>query len=329
MAAWQVQKSTHVKERNVLPLTLWRARGSRRPGASRSAARHPAQLYAAPVSTALYALPRSVYSEYMVHSWSTASALVLLTAPTALGCTRDEECSLLGLCREGRCICDPPWRGPSCSTLAVGPTSPRGAYGVTPRVTSWGGLPILSNDDALYHLFVTEIVGAGCGLATWSTHSTVTHAVSSSATGPYTKRSTALWHQAHNPQPFRFGKNWYIAHIGSADNTSDAGPCNTTHGTEGVDSISVPVASTLHRAPHPDGPWVPVPHPPACNNPSPFLAPNGTLFMACTWKILSALRPEGPWTLVTEIETPCGRYGPRKCKPDERRWEECAQHTAP
>ena len=243
------------------------------------------------------------------------------------GCRTDEDCSLLGVCRsDGSCVCDPPWRGPACATLAVGPTQPGGAYGVEPRVASWGGLPIKSSADSLYHLFVTEIVGTGCGLGAWSSHSTVTHAVSATAAGPYKKRATALWHQAHNPQPFRFGSGWYIAHIGAADNSSDAGPCNRTLGSRdsgggGGGSVGVQ-GSTLHRAPSPDGPWQPVPHPPACNNPSPFRAPNGTLLMACTWKILSASQPEGPWHVVTKIETPCGRYGPQKCKPNERRWEE-------
>lgn len=56
--------------------------------------------------------------------------------------------------------------------------------------------------------------------------------------------------------------------------------------------------SAIHRASGLDGTFEPVPLTdyPACNNPSPFVHPNGTLFVACTWSLRSAPRPEGPWS---------------------------------
>ncbi len=57
--------------------------------------------------------------------------------------------------------------------------------------------------------------------------------------------------------------------------------------------------STLHSSRSLAGPWVPVlPGPTKCNNPSPFLHPNGTLFLACTWTLRRSLSgaATGPWS---------------------------------
>ena len=55
--------------------------------------------------------------------------------------------------------------------------------------------------------------------------------------------------------------------------------------------------SSLHVADSPSGPWTPViPAPPRCNNPAPALHPNGTLFLVCTWFMMSAPSPRGPWS---------------------------------
>ena len=97
----------------------------------------------------------------------------------------------------------------------------------------------------------------------------------------------------------------------------------------------------------PEGPWEPllniVEFGNNCNNPSPFLHPNGTLYLACTWDLRRAgakhvpgaaaglrpaapcspssrgcsltpssrvwlppfaERPEGPWTLVADLPAP-------------------------
>jgi hypothetical protein len=59
--------------------------------------------------------------------------------------------------------------------------------------------------------------------------------------------------------------------------------------------------SALHVAPVPGGPFRPVAAPggPAgCNNPSPFVHPNGTVLLACTWTLRRALGafPGGGWS---------------------------------
>ena len=68
-----------------------------------------------------------------------------------------------------------------------------------------------------------------------------------------------------------------------------------------------PEGSELHVADSPCGPWTPViPAPPSCNNPSPALHPNGTLFLVCTWFMMSAASPLGPWSAPISIEPTTG-----------------------
>ena len=58
--------------------------------------------------------------------------------------------------------------------------------------------------------------------------------------------------------------------------------------------------SEIHRSTDPSGPFLPViaTDYPYCNNPSPFVHKNGTLYLACKWSLHSAPRPEGPWKTV-------------------------------
>jgi hypothetical protein len=64
--------------------------------------------------------------------------------------------------------------------------------------------------------------------------------------------------------------------------------------------------STIHRSADPAGPFLPVASEgyTGCNNPSPFVHQNGTLFLACTWSLHSAPRPEGPWRTVAALRPP-------------------------
>lgn len=58
-----------------------------------------------------------------------------------------------------------------------------------------------------------------------------------------------------------------------------------------------PSGGSIHVADSPYGPWLPLQSPsPKCNNPSPAVHPNGTLFLACTWKLYSAPSIAGPWS---------------------------------
>jgi hypothetical protein len=52
-----------------------------------------------------------------------------------------------------------------------------------------------------------------------------------------------------------------------------------------------------------------------CNNPSPLMAPNGTLFLFCTWSIRKSESgdPRGPWTHPIAVSPPSAA---------NRRWED-------
>ena len=357
--------------------------------------------------------------------------LLLVAVPVAsAACGSGADCSLNGVCSpSGSCACDPGWAGPRCAKLKLAPAAPGGIYGFgTPfATTSWGGNAIWDNETALWHLFVTDIGGANCGLHGWSGGSTVAHATSKKILGPYTRQDTALTHEAHNPQVIRLSDGkWYVWHIGTANGKGSPRACNESgsgqppsmdeiaaaegHGrksdcpaappnytrtdaacisntgckeghcscgngarqlssgdcasaescvlqgsrncthderchaiavrsdcstggsgakrwvtfTDGSGSAvpntqwviysragpkppppppSSPVAgSTVHTATSPTGPWEPVQMSPAsashCNNPSPFLHPNGTLYLACTWTLRRSLSglAAGPWS---------------------------------
>jgi hypothetical protein len=91
---------------------------------------------------------------------------------------------------------------------------PRGMYGRSPHVASWGGTAIYWPEDELYHLFVSEM-NEGCGLGGWMQQCHAAHAVAPNATGPFTKLATVLPAETHNVQPMvDHGGAWWIFHIG-------------------------------------------------------------------------------------------------------------------
>ena len=125
----------------------------------------------------------------------------------------------------------------------------------------------------------------------------MTHATATSPDGPYTKRATAVQHEAHNPEVIKVGSYWYIFHIGSGASTTPVKDCNNSGGGGRGGRQAAPPpppppgsGSPLHRASSPEGPFLPIESEGygSCNNPSPFVHPNGTLFLVCTWSIRSA-----------------------------------------
>ena len=64
-------------------------------------------------------------------------------------------------------------------------------------VTSWGGIPIRS-DDGNYHLFVAQIDN-NCTLDSWIPNSMIVHTVSANLRGPYHYVETVFETFHHNP----------------------------------------------------------------------------------------------------------------------------------
>jgi hypothetical protein len=159
------------------------------------------------------------------------SKLILLSgyfldAFAMTGCNSTLDCSLNGGCQDGACVCSSPWNGPACDLLQIVPSTTSGPaiYGVSPNVSSWGG-SVVKWTDGKFHLFVAEM-SEHCGMVEWQTNSFVTHAVSDTINGTYTKVSVAVKHWAHNPQAIVFNDEVFIFHIGPGDNTAQATNCS-------------------------------------------------------------------------------------------------------
>eukprot|EP01044_Picomonas_judraskeda_P013481 COSAG03_NODE_2042_length_3192_cov_1.691238_3_plen_425_part_00 len=237
---------------------------------------------------------------------------ILQLSPKAVhSCSSDHDCSLNGVCTASACACDTPWAGKSCATLEFEPAPLGGMYGFGEpfATTSWGGNAL--EDGGLWHLFVTEIAGAGCGLHAWTHSSTVVHATAKLPEGPYMKQGLALPHQAHNPQAIKIGQFWYIFHIGSSVGEGEPAPCNEKSTSDGAglrrtEESPARNGSTCHRALTPNGPWEPVVGVPGMNNPSPFLHTNGSLFLVGSrpfaMRVSPSGNPQGPWSAPIEMD---------------------------
>jgi hypothetical protein len=115
-------------------------------------------------------------------------------------CASDLDCSLAGTCSGGRCDCDAAWTGPTCEQLHLLPAhrsafDPAGGHPTqlpSDRPFTWGG-SIIKDDAGLYHLFVVEYMNH-CPMTygTWTVQSSVRHAVSRSASGPWEPKELPL-----------------------------------------------------------------------------------------------------------------------------------------
>eukprot|EP01063_Lacrimia_lanifica_P035701 TRINITY_DN688_c1_g1_i1.p1 TRINITY_DN688_c1_g1~~TRINITY_DN688_c1_g1_i1.p1 ORF type:complete len:349 (+),score=139.78 TRINITY_DN688_c1_g1_i1:42-1088(+) len=216
-----------------------------------------------------------------------ARALLLTgaaAAAAAAGCTRDEDCSLNGVCNvaTGACACDRPWTGPSCGVLAFKPWSGRPAYGSATNgsaaFSTWGGVPV--EKDGKFHLYVARIPAV---LQYWTTESVIDYAVADTVEGPYEFQSVVLPAFAHNPQivqqKYKNGTEKYVLfHIG--------------HGG-------------IHVADAPSGPFTDAtPKGWSCNNPAPWwAAAEETWYIVCPQGILTAKDVSGPWSKYADYPT--------------------------
>ena len=100
---------------------------------------------------------------------STSSLLIivcLIEAILSYSCTTDDDCELLGSCKNNICQCKPGWSGPSCGTIKFG-TAPNPNMGVWPlqgshndnSTYSWGFTvikPLDPSKDKTYHAWVNQ-----------------------------------------------------------------------------------------------------------------------------------------------------------------------------
>ena len=121
-------------------------------------------------------------------------------------CAAAVDCHLCGLCRGGRCVCDPEWAGSDCAHLNLQPARLHSGYPSVPATAAlpsnasftWGGAVVRS--AGLYHGFFTEFL-EHCPMTygTWSTQTQIRHATSPAADGPWTPLDVAVPDAAGNP----------------------------------------------------------------------------------------------------------------------------------
>jgi hypothetical protein len=191
---------------------------------------------------------------------------------------------------------------------------------MTPNHTTWGGgilVEEMPQEDKLYHLFVVRMTNQ-CSLEHWTHNSRIDHAISKSPTGPFKFLDVAIPTQSHNPVPLALPDGTFaIMHIGLARNGPNGG-VNCSRESTGIQTgneddlfRSAPFysgkGSTIHISDSLYGPWSPLSNSLGfCNNPSPAIHPNGTIFVGCRFGKPKALlkRAEtiaGPYSDVCEI----------------------------
>ena len=167
-------------------------------------------------------------------------AVLLAHAGRAAGCETDLDCSLLGDCQQGACVCDEGWGGSDCAALQLLAPAPIALPGAAPGsgadgssyvapdgYSSWGMSVVRDVDgDGKYHGFVSQFK-YGCDLDTWGTNSYVNHVVSSKPSGPWKQAGIALETWAHNPKVIwdPQEKTWVMYHIGTGNDPNKAVNC--------------------------------------------------------------------------------------------------------
>lgn len=233
------------------------------------------------------------------------SALAVLRAA---GCTRDEDCSLLGTCNvaAAACKCDAGWRGSECGELALLPAAQHSGYNLTRQgISTWGAnifpaaTAIDDNADAgEWHMLVAEFENH-CGIDHWSPNSAIVHATSMSGpAGPYTRQSVAVVPFAHNPKVVRAPDGtWLMYTIGVNVDASDLFNCTSSPKSREMLPPAAPGRTpknlesnvTLYTATSLGGPWtrfgiVLGPDNEGkwdedTSNPSPWVLKNGTVLL--------------------------------------------------
>ena len=235
-------------------------------------------------------------------------------------CPGDLCCSLNGAVQQdGSCKCSAPWHGARCEQLGFRPVRRPQGYGIAPAVSSWGGDVLF--DGASFHLYVAAMTN-NCSLSSWETNSRIEHAVSQSVTGPYVRSDVAVNTWSHNPVAMQLpgigSPRFALLHIGSGSGKRDGGAnCSRGAPFDRGAPLGTTAGATIHVSDSLAGPWRALLNSTLgpCNNPSPWVHRNGTIFLVCSggpsgnglWR---AERIWGPWSLVTAtLSAPGGVFG--------------------
>ena len=230
------------------------------------------------------------YSVFLSLSLLTVVAMI----SSASSCSSDLDCSLLGECVLGECLCDSGWKGEKCGLVDLLPAPRFGGYR-NKSMASWGGKAI--EIDGTWHMFASAM-SHKCPLKQFSTNSFSMHATSKEAGGPYEYSDVALPEFHHSTTIikanestlaiFTIGKDMHGENVHDCTDEGKQTLSNSDLDDEPIgphDYMSVSLSSE-----GPEGPWdehVIFKTDPAdigiwnCNksNPSPILFENGTVLL--------------------------------------------------
>ena len=221
--------------------------------------------------------------------------LVSLCIQYSSCCLSDSDCSLLGECNQGKCICDPGWTGEKCGQVDLLPTPRDGGYR-NASLSSWGGNAIKIGQE--WHMFVSAM-SHNCSLSDFSTNSLSIHAISENPGGPYALTDISLPEFHHSTQIMQVNSSTLAlfaigidtdgqnVHMCDQEMVSIA-PKSTDSDEEELGPHDYMSVSTSTSGP--DGPWeervifktnLSEPYAWNCNksNPAPIIFENGTVLL--------------------------------------------------
>ena len=127
------------------------------------------------------------------------------TASAGGGCKTRADCGYLGECTGGACVCEPPWKGPECNGLDLGPAAP-GLH--EDRTSSWGG-SVLHGDDGRLYMYAAEMV-AHCGIQAWTRNSRVIVASADNQSAAFRFEKELFGVFSHEPAATRAPTGEYV-----------------------------------------------------------------------------------------------------------------------
>lgn len=124
----------------------------------------------------------------------------LVSDPNA--CKDDMDCSLNGVCMDGKCACYVQWTGNQCQKLNLLPVRPWSGRmdfdkSTGKNISSWGGA-VLRDDSGLYHMWSAEMEG-NCGIGAWLSNSAITHSTSHDPYGRFERQGVVFPVFSHEP----------------------------------------------------------------------------------------------------------------------------------
>jgi len=155
-------------------------------------------------------------------------------------CLSDVHCNQNGICNsDGTCSCSQGWTGPKCGALDLLQIDPNnGVNDLANGMSSWGGSAVFAEEDGLYHLFYSKMLG-GCGLDSWMTNSACFHATSINPQGPFKNESMVIEAFCHNAIIRRaVDKTFLLYHIGDGQEPGSVKNCSSD--VDDVNNVSVP-----------------------------------------------------------------------------------------